>query len=158
MLITQNNNIFSTTFELLSLHGSLLHELHKHRYFTRWCSYMLYVWWGLANLPLSLMVEEFWKSVNIWRSYDTVTVTHGTVVAPRRSVYWFDVYTSQLGLQQYNANIWIFMAVVSGASVAATIVRLVSWFSGCRPCVRQINRGHGCLSVFFQPAGARRLT
>jgi len=72
MLISQNNNIFRQVLNCWVLHGSFASRTPR-------------AWQGsvatcfryggifknnfIANLLLSLTVEEFWKSVNIWRSY-----------------------------------------------------------------------------------------
>ena len=74
---------FKSFFEWLSLRWqfapitSWAWRFFEHRYFTRWCCDIVKVWWDckifvffvVANLPLSLAVKEFWKSVNIWRSH-----------------------------------------------------------------------------------------
>ena len=80
MLISHNKNIFHQDLNCSVLHGSLLHELHKHSNFLHidisQGSVATCFWYGgtfkhafVANLLLSLTVKKFWKSVNIWRSY-----------------------------------------------------------------------------------------
>jgi len=80
MLISQNTNIFRQVLNCQVLPGSLLYELHEHGNFlnidisqrsvaTRFRYGRTFKYDFVANLPLSLPVEEYWKSVNIWRSY-----------------------------------------------------------------------------------------
>ena len=80
MLISQNNNIFHQVLNCWVLHGILLHELYKHGNFlnidisqgsvaTCFRYGGIFKYGFVANLLLSLIVEEFWKSVHIWRSY-----------------------------------------------------------------------------------------
>ena len=80
MIVSQNKNIFRQILNCWVLHSSSLHELHEHGNFLNTDisrgSIATCFWYGrtfkydfVANLLLSLTVEEFFKSVNIWRSY-----------------------------------------------------------------------------------------
>ena len=89
------------------------------RYF--FFSVVTHLWYGgmfhnefIANLPLSLIVKEFWKSVNIWRSYRQKY---------SGMFFWLTVY-----IRKYNINCIIFPYLISKDVYVTS-----SQYRHCRP-------------------------